>query len=294
MVRITHTGRTLLRYRNELADQADEAAQPFIRYLSALDAKWLAEIRKGGENGVTRKDINALRGVMTEDALRSLHATASFIGAEAASAALNGLKTQAAYIAKSLGIDSWDGLPYDWVKQVFLTMEEQIRTNGIMALASKGIDPNEYLALHGERLNATMRGIEDQLVKSALRRDTWVETARALTDDLGNLQISGRMGAEDFAHGFTRATFTRIANDASTAAAQEAGLDLFFNLGVPDDRQSDECAEADTLGSITLDEWDATDVGQPPRHVLNCRCVLIADVSALVERGGEIMAESAA
>lgn len=92
----------------------------------------------------------------------------------------------------------------------------------------------------------------------------------------GVFAVRGHMSPEAFARGFTRAKANELSNEISVRLGEEAGIDKFANVGVPDERQSEECAAASAMEPMTREEWDASAEGPPPRHVLNCRCTLAA------------------
>jgi hypothetical protein len=57
-------------------------------------------------------------------------------------------------------------------------------------------------------------------------------------------------------------------------------VEKFVNLGVGDSRQSDICAFATKQKPLTIAQWRALSfegevVGMAPRHVANCRCLMI-------------------
>lgn len=120
-----------------------------------------------------------------------------------------------------------------------------------------------------EQILAT--GIQDLRVRARVRNGEVVE---------GDFVIRGHMSPEAWAHGFVRARFTELTTREAIRQAIAAGLRHFANLGVLDDRQSDECYLACQLGAITLEEWLASEEGPPPRHVLHCRCGFIGVVDA--------------
>jgi hypothetical protein len=123
----------------------------------------------------------------------------------------------------------------------------------------------------------TARVIQSKFTNATITGQSWETVARGLTDELGNLQIAGRMDPAAFAEAFVRTKFTELDNAAGIAMAQEMGLDEFINAGIPDDRQSDECYDASQEEPHSLEWWETESPdGPPPRHVFNCRCMLLA------------------
>ncbi len=82
---------------------------------------------------------------------------------------------------------------------------------------------------------------------------------------------------ERWANRIVRQETTRISNDIHTGFAKEIGIELFWNFGIPDDRQGPDCATASQADPMTLDEWAASEWGLPPRDedYGNCRCQLM-------------------
>lgn len=120
------------------------------------------------------------------------------------------------------------------------------------------------------------RVIQSKFTAATITGEPWQTVASGLTDELGALKIAGRVNPEDFARAFVRTKFGELYVDAGIAIGREAGLEKFINVGVPDDRQSEECFNACNRPPMTLEEWNDTDEGQPKRHVFNCRCDLVA------------------
>jgi hypothetical protein len=276
VVRLTHTGRTLMRYRTELAEQADEVSKPMIRLQESIYSDWVKRIERYGENGITRADANRLREITDRSILESVPEVKAWFHGEAPKAGLNGLRSQAAYIKKQLGVTDWTKLPSARIREAFITTEREIQTAASLGrtwpqggVMSRFIDAETYRKTWTKNLQRAATGVQREIVTQIVKGGSWLDVSNSITDELGKLHISGQMSPEAFARGYARATLTRVANDASTGAAIDAGLDSFWNQGVPDDAQSDECAEASTYDAMTMDEWDASDVCPPPRHVMS-------------------------
>lgn len=133
----------------------------------------------------------------------------------------------------------------------------------------------------------TQRQIQASFTRAALTGESWSSVAKGLTDDVARLKISGRINAEDWAKAFTRTKLTELYTDAGVKIGDEAGLDLYVSVGVPDDRQSEICFAASQQGPHTLAWWDRSRFGRPPRHVMNCRCTMLA-----VPRGVDVKQEN--
>jgi len=122
----------------------------------------------------------------------------------------------------------------------------------------------------------TQRALQAQFTRAAVTGESWTTVAKSLTDDISRLDIAGRVNAEDFSRAFVRTKFAELYTDAGVQIGDEAGLDLFVSVGVPDDRQSEICYRASRQGPHPLEWWDKSEFGRPPRHVMNCRCTLLA------------------
>lgn len=110
------------------------------------------------------------------------------------------------------------------------------------------------------------------------------DIAKGLVSDLGRLEINGKINNEDFAREFIRTSSGEMYQSFGLQIASEAGLDLFVNIGVPDDRQSEECYQACQEGAHTMEWWLASPEGPPKRHVFNCRCFLQAVTETAAEQ----------
>lgn len=163
--------------------------------------------------------------------------------------------------------------------QVFASFEESIKTRTLLKLGGplEGAGAN-YRAAWGEAWDAdwtrTVRSLQGTFTRATVQGLDWRKVAPQITDKLGNLDINGKMDPAVFAEAFARTKITEIMNDSSVAIGAEGEMELFINVGVVDDAQSDECFDACNAGAMTLAEWEASEFGPPPRHVLNCRCTL--------------------
>jgi len=77
-----------------------------------------------------------------------------------------------------------------------------------------------------------------------------------------------------------RTEYARIDNTASIAFSESYGATHFRNFGTGDERQSLECQIASKSEPRTLASWaswvvDGLEIGIAPRHVANCRCLMI-------------------
>ena len=160
------------------------------------------------------------------------------------------------------------------VLEVFDSFEKGLTERRILRTARPYMD--RWAGEWSDEWTKTARVLQAQFTRAAATGQSWTDTARAITDDLGRLDIAGRVNPEDFARAFVRTKLTELYNDAGLEIAHDAGIDKFVNVGVPDDRQSEICYLASQVPAQTLEEWERSEFGVPPRHVMNCRCTLVA------------------
>lgn len=266
-------GPVLSRMRRELMTRGDESSVRLAKTLMQYETRILREIRRHGENGVTRSDLNRVTATINRIILESDADLAAYLRDELPAGALNGLKTQAEMLKASFGADRWEDLPSERIKAIFGNFETSIRTRTILPTNDAQLMAR-WAGEWDDRWAEITRGLQTSFIEAAANGDSWLKLAERVTDDIGGLGINGQQNADAFARGFTRAKLTEIANAASTRSASMAGITKFVNIGVPDDRQSDECAAASQYEAMTIEEWQASGEGPPPRHVLNCRCLL--------------------
>lgn len=77
-----------------------------------------------------------------------------------------------------------------------------------------------------------------------------------------------------------RTEYARVDNTASVAFSESYGANRYKNLGVGDERQSEECRIASAWKPLSLEGWrtlvvNGLPIGLAPRHVANCRCLMI-------------------
>jgi hypothetical protein len=266
-------GDALIKARRDLMRHADERSRGLAAILRRVEARMLANIAEHGENGVTRAQANRVTSQLHRIALDAEPQVARWLRGELPAAALNGVRTQAALLVKSFGVKQWDEIPVSRVKEAFANFQKVIETGKILPLKDAAL-MERWGGLWNDRMANAMGGIQEKFIEGIARGQSWLDIAKSITSDVGGLDIVGEMAPEDWARGFTRAKMTEMAVAAGTRSATEAGITRFINIGVPDDRQSDECAAASSQEPMTLEEWDAFSEGPPPRHVFNCRCDL--------------------
>ena len=174
------------------------------------------------------------------------------------------------------------GMDPERVAKTFLRIEKAIAAQELIKVA----EPYQALwaNMWSDEWVKVGRHIQASLTRAALTGETNRTIANALMGPLGELNIAGHLGPDAFADAFVRTQFGQLHNDFSTALANEAGLDKYVNIGVPDDAQSEICNEASQLSPMTLEEWEASSVGRPTRHVFNCRCILQAVPDSMLKQ----------
>lgn len=153
---------------------------------------------------------------------------------------------------------------------------EKMRSGGELLSAWGGRE--KYLAwwreTYGAGFDKTVRVLQDKFTRASLSGADWREVAKQITGTTGKLAAKDGVDPVVFAEAFARTKSTELANEASQRLGVAGGMELFINLGIPDEVQSEECFESCQAGAMTLQEWEAYVHGPPPRHFSGCRCEL--------------------
>ena len=258
--------------RARLIGQGDRAGRRLARLLLEVENEifWLMSQQRGK---VTRAQIARLLRRIDRIVSTARPDVAAFLRSELPNAALIGMETQARILSTAYGVERFGQIPARRVVDTFLQFERDVRARRILAVSDEAL-MQRWADLYDDHMQRTIRGIQREFVAAAVRGDTYEALAAAVERPLGGLQLAGRMNSESFALGFTRAKLTEIASNASVRVAQDAGFDRFKNYGIADGRQSSICARASAAEPMTAAEWEASEYGSPPRHMLNCRCYL--------------------
>lgn len=169
--------------------------------------------------------------------------------------------------------------------QVF---RQRIEDRSIIRIAEPYL--SDWLASWDERWLRFLRVLQRSSVVAIRDSEDTSYIAERIRRPLGSLNVGGNRSAEQFARAFARTSQSQLYADLAVIAAQEAGLDRFISIGIPDDRQSLECWEAMYESAKTWPEWKrwkaSNGGGGAPgeRHVHNCRCTPGA---VLAERASE-------
>jgi len=277
----------LRRYRAQLVAQGNRASRNLLAIVERIERRIMRSLaRQYGERGITKASASRVRAIANRIALEADPEIAAWFHRVGPAAATNGLLVQAEYLATAARMQGWQGLPYERVRGSFDAWQSGIDAGRLFNFG----DSARFEALKWQWTGYWMRtaeALQDRFVEAAIKGESWKDLAKASVEDLNTLGLRGRMNKDAFSDAFTRTKLTEISNAASTGMAADAGIALFANLGIPDDRQSEICAEASERDPMTLEEWDATDLGRPPRHVFNCRCLLLAQPSPTWWGGSE-------
>ena len=275
-------GDAIKKSRRELLAQSDESSRKLASILAKQERAILRRIAIEGDTPILRAERVRVTSAMHRIVLEGNADVARWLRGELPKGGLNGLGLQASAIKQAFGVTDWREVPSARIRDTFLSFEDAIKTGKVLPLRDADLAAR-WAAEWTDYMGDTIDRIQSEFVSAAARGKSWIEIANNITDDLGQIGLEGRQSAETFARGFTRAKLTEIANKTSTRVAMEAGITHFVNAGVPDDRQSEECAEATAEEAMTVDDWNAYRHGPPPRHVFNCRCLLMGVVSEVQE-----------
>ncbi len=259
--------------RQRLIGQSDRAGRRLARILREVEEEILMLMAASGSERITRGRISSLMRRIDRVAQQARPEVATFLRSELSGAAITGLETQANLFATAWGVESLGRIPNQRVVSTFLQFERDVRARRILAIDDARL-MQRWGDLYDSHMQATIRRIQGEFTTAAARGSTYKTLAQAVERPLGGLRIAGRMNSDAFALGFTRAKLTEVASNASVRVAQDAGFDRFRNYGISDTRQSNICRGATAAEPRSLAEWEGSEWGKPPRHVLNCRCYL--------------------
>jgi len=266
----------LIAARRALLNAADPHSRELARIISGIESRYLRLLDRGSER-ITRETANRITATLNRIVLEATPEMRAYLEDTLRDGALSGLQAQAQFIKTQFGVTDWANVPAARVRDTFRVFEEGIASGRLIRVSDPKVFAR-WTAEWSDHWAETSRGLQRSFIEGVVMGKSWLDIAHEVTDDLGELKIAGRMNADDFARGFTRAKLTEIANEASVRGAIEAGLTLFVNQGVPDDRQSEQCAAASEYPAMSMRDWNASPEAPPPRHVLNCRCLLMAVV----------------
>jgi hypothetical protein len=259
----------VLKYRRQLEKTNGTGGDRLARLGSRIERKIVAEIT-AGQGPVTDEQLaqfqSALRRVIAQgnpEFLRTMEQHVPDVWANSVDR----------FVSVS-ALSPFDTRTVDRIVDVADQFERAIEDKSI--LRTSGGYTERWRNEWTDEWTRTARQVQARFTRATITGDSWTEVAKSLTDDLGSLKIQGRISTDDFARAFTRTKFTELGADAGIALGREAGLELFISVGVPDDRQSQICWEASRQGPHPLEWWESSTYGVPPRHVLNCRCSLLA------------------
>ena len=163
----------------------------------------------------------------------------------------------------------------DAIVSTFMSFEKSIEEKRAFALGSVKLQAfmDKYTVDWESGWSGTIKGLQAKFTQGAVSSLDWRVISRTIVNESGALVVPGGMDAETFATMFARTKVTEIDNLTARAMGDEAGLELYVNLGVPDDNQSEDCYDATNAGAMTMTDWADSAYDEPPRHP-NCRCML--------------------
>lgn len=269
--------RVILRYRRQLEKANGSAASELERLSGRIDARMVRFVAT--KNGDV--DQSAVSDVMTY-LKRVLKASDEEFRAIMSDEAL-GIYELAVGRARDVAeVSPFSQRTLSRVLKTYDAFENGITERRVLRTAAPYME--RWAGEWSDEWTRTARALQAQFTRAAATGQSWTDTARAISDDLGNLDIAGRMNPEDFSKAFTRTKLTELYNDAGIELSKKAGIELFVNVGVPDERQSEICFRASQIPAQSLEAWEQSEFGVPPRHVMNCRCSLVGVPSDLDTR----------
>lgn len=284
----------LRRHRRTLLAQADESSVKLTLAMERMERQIMRIIAQQGENGITAETLNRVVAQTNRVILEGNGQLAAWLRGELPAGALDGVRTS----AEALAVPGAREATVSRIRAAFGNFEKGIKDRSLLRLGNQEI-AGRWADMWNDRWDSTARSLQSTFLRSELLGSTWRDVAAEIEGPLGELGIAGRMDSESFARGFARAKLTEISNDTSIRFAQSLGVDKFVNIGVPDDRQSDECAGASAEEPMSLEDWQRSEWGLPPRHIFNCRCQMLGvvpEVEELFEKAerGELLEEAIA
>lgn len=267
MVRLTDALRAKLeRYRKELLAHADERSNRLAKELLKIERQMIRIVERPGATEIDLESLNRVTAQLNRVILEGNPEVAAWLREELPYGAMNGLRTQAAFLAAMGGTALANS---DRVKQTYDTFQASIKSRKLLRLTPEAMG-KRWAVDWTDRFDKTMSGLQSRFLRAQSLGQSWTDVANAIQDQFGGLDVA--VGdPEVWARAFARTKLTEIATDTSIQFAREMGIEKFVNIGVPDDRQADECTAASNQPPMTLAEWEASPWGIPPRHY-NCRC----------------------
>jgi hypothetical protein len=268
MVRLTDALRAKLEQtRKELLAHADDRSSKLAKELLKIERQMIRIVERPGATAIDMESLNRVTAQLNRVILEGNPEVAAWLREELPYGAMNGLKTQAAFLAQEGGAIA----NADRVKQTYDTFQAGIESKKLLRLTPEAMG-KRWAVDWTDRFDKTMSGLQSRFLRAQSLGQSWTDVANAIQDQFGGLDVA--VGdPEVWARAFARTKLTEIATDTSIKFAREIGIDKFVNIGVPDDRQADECTAASNQPPMTLAEWEASPWGIPPRHY-NCRCDL--------------------
>jgi hypothetical protein len=162
--------------------------------------------------------------------------------------------------------------------QAFSAFQRNIREEKLFSVAGDKVKAwaEKFGTDWDSGFQSTMRGLQDTFTKGTISGLDWRTISKQITGDAGELMTKGEITGtvERFAEVFARTKVAEIDNMASRQLGEDLGMTLYINCGVCDDGQSEICYDACNAGAMSLEDWAASEYGEPLRHV-GCRDSLV-------------------
>ncbi len=174
------------------------------------------------------------------------------------------VRRQSHLIAEMYGAKRWQGVSSRRVVEAFRGLNQSPRMK--IALRSSFVEWRGTWDARWDAVRKTINGTLQEGIISGLSNQDMAKRLMS-TGSIGDL--AGVGNPEHFAFSLARTEMSDLQNRLSVAINQEIGIKKYANVGVADERQSDQCYQACQQKPMTLKEWNAWRYGPPGRHVKN-------------------------
>ena len=268
----------LQRFAVELTAHSEKAAQQWAK-LSSRTEQALLRILDGSTEPASPQEAARILAELRKVLGGASTVALRLADTDALSVMRLGYGSQADYFAKAYGARDALSVRAGRIAQTFRRYDGLLQDGAILRGPYWQIERGRWAREFEDRAREVTGRVQRDLTKAI--GTTGETTPRDIAASVRPLieGSTGRMDAETWARSFARTNQQQLYGDFAEQLAIDAGIDKFINVGVPDDRQSQECYEASQQPPMTMAEWDGWTAsngkgGRPgSRHVFNCRCI---------------------